>query len=76
MIGNGWIDPLNQYPAYLEFALAAGVIKKGSEIAKKIQKEVEDCVVGLTKAGLGNVKIHNGPCEEILSSITDSTIQR
>lgn len=32
-IGNGWIDPLRQYPAYQEFAYTKGLITKGSEVS-------------------------------------------
>lgn len=31
-IGNGWIDALSQYPAYVEFGLREGLIKEGSEV--------------------------------------------
>jgi carboxypeptidase D len=35
-IGNGWIDPWNQYPAYYEFALEAGILKEGSDTDKSV----------------------------------------
>ncbi|KAM0756169.1 alpha/beta-hydrolase [Meredithblackwellia eburnea MCA 4105] len=75
LIGNGWIDPLSQYPAYLDFALQAGVVKKGSEVETRIRKETESCMTELERIGAKNVKIHNAGCENILGSITDSTIQ-
>ncbi|GAA5899241.1 S10 family peptidase [Sporobolomyces salmoneus] len=75
LIGNGWIDPWNQYPAYLDFALQAGVIKPGSTAESKVKKEVERCKASIEKGGKKNMKIHNGVCEGILGSITDSTIQ-
>lgn len=75
LIGNGWIDPWNQYPAYLDFALDAGVIKKGSDAEAKVRKEVERCKASIEKGGKKNMKIHSGTCEGILGSITDSTIQ-
>lgn len=31
-IGNGWIDGRSQYPAYLEFAVAHGIIDVESEV--------------------------------------------
>ena len=74
LIGNGWIDPLNQFPAYLDFALQAGVIKKGSDVESRIRKDVEECLKRLNN--LPRVGIHNGGCEGILGAITDSTVQR
>lgn len=42
-IGNGWMDPLNQYPAYAEFAYEKGLIKKGTPEAKALDDELESC---------------------------------
>ncbi|GAA6061343.1 hypothetical protein JCM10212_004824 [Sporobolomyces blumeae] len=75
LIGNGWIDPYNQYPAYLDFALDAGVIKKGTEAESVVKKQVERCMTSQDKLGRKNVRIHSGVCEGILGAITDSTIQ-
>lgn len=78
MIGNGWIDPWSQYPAYLDFALQAGVIKEGSEAEAQVRKEVEMCVSRMrVDGGRGGLKlpVHVGYCERILGAITDSTIQ-
>ncbi|KAK4704204.1 carboxypeptidase D, partial [Phenoliferia sp. Uapishka_3] len=75
LIGNGWIDPVNQYPAYLEFALAAGVVKKGSDVERKVRSLVDTCTDTLAALKPGEVKIHNAGCEGILGGITDSTIQ-
>ncbi|GAA6047466.1 hypothetical protein JCM3770_005761, partial [Rhodotorula araucariae] len=74
MIGNGWIDPANQYPAYLDFALQAGVIKKGTAAETQVQKAVEQCLAVLTRKPRIE-RIHEGTCERILGAITDSTIQ-
>ena len=76
LIGNGWIDPINQYPAYLEFALAAGVVKKGSDVEKDLRKQVDSCTSKLKAMKPAEIKIHNAGCEGILGGITDSTIQR
>ncbi|GAA5923503.1 uncharacterized protein JCM15063_003667 [Sporobolomyces koalae] len=75
LIGNGWIDPWNQYPAYLDFALAAGVIKPGSDAEKAVKTQVDRCLKSIEKGGKKNMHIHSGVCEGILGSITDSTIQ-
>ncbi|GAA5981126.1 hypothetical protein JCM11641_003121 [Rhodosporidiobolus odoratus] len=75
LIGNGWIDPYNQYPAYLDFALSAGVIKKSTEAETRVRKAVDDCMKALDKKGEKNTRIHEGLCERILGAVTDSTIQ-
>lgn len=76
LIGNGWIDPYNQYPAYLDFALQAGVIKKGSQAEADVRREVDNCMKKLDGMGVQNVRIHNGECENILTAITESTVQK
>jgi carboxypeptidase D len=38
-IGNGWIDPIHQYPGYVQFAYEKGLIKKGSPVG---QEELDD----------------------------------
>jgi len=74
MIGNGWIDPTSQYPAYLEFALQSGIVKKGSAAESKVRKAVDDCEAALKRNRAE--RIHEGACERILGAITDSTIQK
>jgi hypothetical protein len=76
MIGNGWIDPWNQYPAYYEFALEAGILKEGSDTDKSVRKEVENCMANMRlHGGPAKLPVHLGVCERILGAITDSTIQ-
>ncbi|PHH69392.1 hypothetical protein CDD82_7787 [Ophiocordyceps australis] len=43
LIGNGWISPEDQYPAYIKFALERGLLQKDSEQAKKLQEMQRDC---------------------------------
>lgn len=74
IIGNGWIDPYNQYPAYLEFAVKAGVVKEGSDTETKVRKQVDECRTMLDAKEM--IRVHNGQCEDILTTITDSTVQR
>lgn len=76
LIGNGWIDPWNQYPAYYEFALEAGILKEGSDTDKSVRKEVENCMANMRlHGGPAKLPVHLGVCERILGAITDSTIQ-
>jgi carboxypeptidase C (cathepsin A) len=32
-IGNGWIDPRRQYPAYLDFTVKVGILEENSEVS-------------------------------------------
>ncbi|KPV77963.1 uncharacterized protein RHOBADRAFT_50486 [Rhodotorula graminis WP1] len=73
LIGNGWIDPANQYPAYLDFALQSGIVKKGSAAETAVRKAVDECEQHLKRQKVE--RIHEGVCERILGAITDSTIQ-
>ncbi|KAK6358828.1 Cell death protease [Orbilia brochopaga] len=66
LIGNGWIDPKSQYPAYLEFAYQAGLVKHGSDVAKKLEAQQASCLARLAQEGN---KIDSGSCEEILQMI-------
>lgn len=74
LIGNGWIDPANQYPAYLDFALQSGIVKKGSAAETAVRKAVDECESHLKRQKVE--RIHEGVCERILGAITDSTIQK
>lgn len=31
-IGNGWIDPRRQYPAYIDFAVKVGLLEENSDV--------------------------------------------
>jgi len=31
-IGNGWIDPRRQYPAYLDYAVKTGLLEENSPV--------------------------------------------
>lgn len=44
LIGNGWISPKDQYPAYLEFAYDRKLVEKGSDIGKKLEMQQQICM--------------------------------
>ncbi|RDB19792.1 Pheromone-processing carboxypeptidase KEX1 [Hypsizygus marmoreus] len=48
-IGNGWIDPRRQYPAYLEFAVKVGLLEENSDAWKEAKKITDHCVAQLEK---------------------------
>ncbi|KAI8458931.1 putative carboxypeptidase KEX1 precursor [Phakopsora pachyrhizi] len=75
IIGNGWIDSVNQYMAYSDFAFNVGLLKPGTQAAKEVLDEVEKCKVAIESYGVDKAPIHIPACEGILATITDSTIQ-
>lgn len=69
LIGNGWIDPVQQYQAYVPFAYETGLVKPGSSVAATLENQQRECLKSLAEQGK-NVSIHDDVCEGILSSIT------
>ncbi|KAK6347705.1 Cell death protease [Orbilia javanica] len=72
LIGNGWIDPKSQYPAYLEFAYSAGLVKRGSDVATRLEAQQATCLAHLQQ--FGN-QIEDTSCEEILQLILRLSIE-
>ncbi|GLB34160.1 putative peptidase S10 family protein [Lyophyllum shimeji] len=48
-IGNGWIDPRRQYPAYLDFVVKVGLLEENSDAWKEAKKRTDHCVAQLDK---------------------------
>ncbi|KAL8666216.1 MAG: hypothetical protein Q9202_001723 [Teloschistes flavicans] len=72
LIGNGWISPVEQYDAYLQFGYQAGLIQGGTDVAKKLEALYSDCVKTLNQPG-GTDKIDQPSCEKILTEMLDMT---
>lgn len=66
MIGNGWVSPKDQYPAYLKFALQRGLFDKDSDINNKLQAKQSICDKAMS-TNPGHVNYDK--CEEVLSSL-------
>ncbi|PHH87247.1 hypothetical protein CDD83_9130 [Cordyceps sp. RAO-2017] len=66
LIGNAWISPDDQYPAYLEYALAKGLIQKDSDMARQLFEKQRMCDK-LRIANPGHVNYDE--CERILSDM-------
>lgn len=75
LIGNGWIDPYNQYPAYRDFAYSSKLITEGSKAADNVEKVVLICERERSRIGKDNFPINNALCEGILGTITETTLQ-
>ena len=69
LIGNGWTDPANQYPAYASYAYEKGLLKEGSEKAKPVETQMSVC-----RAAMRNgVQVSLDPCEAVLNTILQVT---
>lgn len=75
LIGNGWIDPWYQYPAYMPFSYSTGVIKEGTSQAKRVEDIHAACMNRLGNIGYANYGVKEGTCESILGTIIDTTVQ-
>lgn len=78
LIGNGWIDPFNQYPAYVDFAYQEKILMKGTTATASlgnVDKILERCNKEREKIGFEKFPINHGTCEGVLSAITETTIQ-
>ncbi|KAA1127015.1 Cell death protease [Puccinia graminis f. sp. tritici] len=63
MIGNGWIDPINQYLTYPEFAFKVGLVNPSSKAADLVNEELKKCTEWIDSNSTTP------------SAITDSTVQ-
>ncbi|KAL4905694.1 pheromone-processing carboxypeptidase kex1 [Aspergillus multicolor] len=70
LIGNGWISPAEQYPAYLSFAYEQGLVEEGSKLGKELEVLLSVC----------RSKMETGPkvsimsCETVLNQLLDKTL--
>jgi carboxypeptidase D len=69
-IGNGWIDPIRQYPAYAEFAYTKGLVQKGTDAGKALEAELAKCneaIAKITNPELAPVNIFG--CEGVMEMV-------
>ncbi|KAF8314741.1 alpha/beta-hydrolase [Clavulina sp. PMI_390] len=67
-IGNGWVDPLTQYPAYIEFAVKEKLLEKGTPEYTAAQKSLEECDKAMNTTTLTP---HIGVCEQLMGKAVD-----
>ncbi len=75
LIGNGWIDPSAQYPAYLNYAYKEGLIAAGSNAAAQVESQLKQCQVALNNPG-GKDRVDMQVCEAILQEILKVTLTK
>jgi carboxypeptidase D len=73
MIGNGWISPIDQYPSYLKFAYAEGLIKEGDETSTQLEEKQKRCSEILSADGAKD-RVDINECEDVLSTFLSLTI--
>ncbi|BGP44767.1 Cell death protease [Rhodotorula kratochvilovae] len=79
LIGNGWISPREQYPAYLTYLEREGLVKKGSQAHKNVLAATEKCNKTLAameakgEGGKGTVLVAD--CEAILGVMSAATMK-
>ncbi|CAE6396838.1 unnamed protein product [Rhizoctonia solani] len=70
-IGNGWIDGRSQYPAYVDFAVDKGLIKRDSKEFVNVQKTMDKCWKALNST---KSSVNIGDCETVMYSVTDALV--
>ncbi|OCF61700.1 pheromone-processing carboxypeptidase KEX1 [Kwoniella mangroviensis CBS 10435] len=75
-IGNGWIDPKQQYPGYVDFAYEKGLIKQGTPEAEKLDAALKACEASMEKyTDPYKTPSNINHCGEVMDSVTDSYVQ-
>lgn len=70
LIGNGWISPAEQYPAYLTYAYEEGLVQEGSKLGKQLEVLLSVCK---SKMETGHPKVSIRDCETVLTGLLQNT---
>ena len=74
LIGNGWISPKDQSPAYLDYSVKNGLIEKDSDIYKQVKDQEDLCMKEVVASG-NNLQVAYNNCEAILHKILKLTVK-
>ncbi|KAH8913639.1 alpha/beta-hydrolase [Atractiella rhizophila] len=72
IIGNGWFDPVTQYPSYLSSLQEMGIIKSGSREELRVQKTVLRCQAAMEAKG-DSLSALEDICETVLGAVEGAT---
>ena len=71
-IGNGWIDPATQYPAYVEFAVKQNLLKVDSKEYKHAMDLLKSCQEALNStSSTSPMTPHLDACESVMGATVD-----
>ncbi|BGO96609.1 Cell death protease [Rhodotorula toruloides] len=76
LIGNGWISPREQYPAYLDYLLDQRLVKENSQAHRNIRRVLDKCeekLATIEKDNGGKGMVLVGECEQILGAVGAAT---
>lgn len=68
-IGNGWIDPVTQYPAYVEFAVKEKLLKTGTKEYNNAMSILKSCEESLNATS--PLTPHVDDCENVMGATID-----
>ncbi|KAF8204768.1 pheromone-processing carboxypeptidase KEX1 [Pholiota molesta] len=68
-IGNGWIDPKVQYPAYLDYVTKTGLFEENSADWKEVKKVTDHCISEIEKTKGDTMTIDS--CQKVLHTIME-----
>ncbi|WVQ79509.1 pheromone-processing carboxypeptidase KEX1 [Cryptococcus sp. DSM 104549] len=75
-IGNGWIDPVKQYPGYVDFAYEKGLIKPGTPEADKMDAALKRCQESMNQyTDPFKTPTNIDHCGEVMDSVTQPFTQ-
>jgi carboxypeptidase D len=67
IMGNPWLDPEHQYPAYLQFAYQTEMLQEGSIEAEAAEAADRTCNASLAAGGADHVLVRE--CEPLVDVI-------
>lgn len=69
-IGNGWVDPREQYRGYAEFAYARGLVQKGSREAQHLDDTMTTCQAALDQVEQsGFIPVNVDDCAQVMDAV-------
>ncbi|WVQ96226.1 hypothetical protein IAU59_003330 [Kwoniella sp. CBS 9459] len=75
-IGNGWIDPIQQYPGYVDFAYEKKLIEKGTPEAEKMEAALATCQTEMDKyTDPFKTPVNIDHCGEVMDSVSSPFVQ-